>query len=293
MDLGVLPMQCIWHDIVSRTLPWLWYSTLRLLRSSQANAATRSTSSRWSDLETCRAMGGPAEAHESIELSEFLQSRRTSSPRYQYSFSMPHDDSFDSQASSQDSNNHDTHHTADCKRVAHSQVVNRRCTGILVHAGLLGLLGIDLEQPHQGLVGLLGIDVGRPYHLPGHSTKQRPLTILKVAKASTHSQIHQMNNVPVVWMVNGSATTVSVVGIRATSTNSNFDSLPKIPKHSRRDIMHKKNKINLINTLPPEHFNMQVIGPVIKFVEVHTLPSPFYPTFKVQSLSEVSLTNSP
>jgi hypothetical protein len=113
MGLDLLSMQCLWHDIVNRKLPWLWHSTLHFLRRTQADALTRSTSppdtcdrrgdnrasaSSWCPLGTFSAIRGRAvgltEAHESIELLEFAPSRCASSPRPQYTFSMPDDDSF-------------------------------------------------------------------------------------------------------------------------------------------------------------------------------------------------------
>jgi hypothetical protein len=37
MDLGLLPMQCLWHDIVNRKLPRLRNTTLHILQRSQAD----------------------------------------------------------------------------------------------------------------------------------------------------------------------------------------------------------------------------------------------------------------
>jgi len=141
MGLDLLSMQCLWHDIVNRKLPWLWRSTLHVLRRTQAHAITRSTSApdtcgRWGDnrasaspwcpLETFSAMGGRAvglkEAHESIELLEFALSLGASSPRAQDAFSMPDDDSFYPRLSRLTIRITTIPvHAAECKRIAHSR----------------------------------------------------------------------------------------------------------------------------------------------------------------------------
>jgi hypothetical protein len=141
MGLDLLSMQCLWHDIVNRKLRCLWHSALHVLRCRKTHTLNQSTSSPdtcgrrgdnrasaspWCPLETFSAMGGRAvglkEAHESIELVEFALSGDASSPRPQYMFSMPDDDSFYPRLSRLTTRITTIPvHAADCKRIAHNK----------------------------------------------------------------------------------------------------------------------------------------------------------------------------
>jgi hypothetical protein len=164
MGLDLLSMQCLWHDIVNRKLHCLWHSTLHVLRCRQAHSIIRSTSapdicgsrgdnrasaSPWCPLETFSAMGGRAvglkEARESIELVEFALSGGASSPRPQYTFSMPDDDSFYPRLSRLTTRITTIPvHAADCKRIAHNRFRDTRS----MEAGLAVLLETLTRRLH-------------------------------------------------------------------------------------------------------------------------------------------------